>query len=148
MATARGLLRLNDCFDVLNSSRFVDACRNKRALTTRTEEDHTKLLLETRDWMQRWQIDSTMPTDSVEGLQLTINAVLQLWTGLREKLSFLLTRRLNQDGLENFFGVIRQVGRQNDHPNPTQFREGFRKTAVNSAMMSSEHANCEPDADS
>ena len=58
-----------------------------------------------------------------------------------------MTRRLSQDGLENFFGTIRQVGHQNDNPNPTQFREGFRKTAVNSVMSASEHGNCEPDAD-
>ena len=30
--------------------------------------------------------------------------------------------------------TAQKVGRQNDHPTPSQFREGFRKTALNSAM--------------
>ena len=145
LVTAEGLLRLNDCFDILNSSRFHDTCRNKRAFSARTEEDHTRFLLETRNWLARWSNAAT--TDSVRGLQLTINAVLQLWAAVRGELKFLMTRRLCQDGLENFFGAIRRVGHQNDNPNPTQFREAFRKTAVNGVMAASEHGNCEPDAD-
>ena len=143
--TADGLHRLNDCFDILNSSRFGDGCRNKRAFSARTEDEHTRILLETRDWLSRWK--TAAATDSVRGLQLTINAVIQLWVIVRRKMKFMMTRRLCQDGLENFFGAIRQVGRQNDHPNPTQFRQAFRKTAVNSVMSASEHTNCEPDAD-
>ena len=76
VATAGGLQRLNDCFDVLNSSRFKDACRHKRAFSLRTEDEHTRVLVETREWLARWQ--NAAATDSVRELQLTINAVLQL----------------------------------------------------------------------
>ena len=40
--------------------------------------------------------------DSVRGLQLTINATLQLWDMVKDKLKFLLTSRQSQDGLEHF----------------------------------------------
>ena len=44
-------------------------------------KDHTKLLQETRYRLRRWKISST-PTGRARGLQLSINAVLQLWADL------------------------------------------------------------------
>lgn len=39
---------------------------------------------------------------------------------------FILTRRLNQDVLENFFGVIRAKGGLHDHPNALEFKYRLR----------------------
>lgn len=59
----------------------------------------------------------------LNGFKLTINAILQLWQDLRnEGKIFLLTSRLNQDPLENFFGVVRQRGGYNPTPNTQSFR--------------------------
>lgn len=52
-------------------------------------------------------------TNSIKSIKcwiITINSVMQLFEYLQELsafIKFLLTRRLNQDCLENFFGIIR-----------------------------------------
>jgi hypothetical protein len=50
------------------------------------------------------KLDVTCYLKCLNGLCTTINAILSLWEVLREQqsLQFLLTRRLNQDPLENF----------------------------------------------
>ena len=67
---------------------------------------------------------------------------------------FLLTRRLNTDRLENFFGTIRQQGGgggggvvgDSDNPTPAQFSSAFRKLFFSSFLTSSA-GNCDADFD-
>lgn len=40
---------------------------------------------------------------------------------------FIMTRRLNQDGLEHFFGIIRQMNGCYDHPDAVNFKYRFKK---------------------
>lgn len=44
----------------------------------------------------------------------------------RFEVTYLLTYRLNQDVLENFFGVIRGKGGLHDHPDPLEFKYRLR----------------------
>ena len=45
----------------------------------------------------------------IKGWKITINSLMNIWTRLQNaNFNFILTRRLNQDCLENFFGSIRQ----------------------------------------
>ena len=147
-------MRLNDLFDVLNSRRQFDQCFNKRAISrggkSPTEEQHLKLLQDSDEWLGRWAVgDGSVHIDSVAGLQRTIRGVQVIWERLTEKgSSTLCTRRLNQDGLENLFGVVRQRGEDRDHPDPTQFRHAYKHAVLNSLMSPSETANCEADGDS
>ena len=55
---------------------------------------------------------------------------------------FLLTRRLNTDPIENFFGAIRQQGGNSDNPTPVQFTRAFRKLFFSSFLESST-GNCD-----
>lgn len=75
------------------------------------------------------KLDVTCYLKCLNGLCKTINAKLSLWEVLHEQqsLQFLLTRRLNQDPLENIFRAIRQQGGNSDSPTPLQFTRGFRK---------------------
>ena len=43
------------------------------------------------------------------------------------EMTYILTYRLNQDVLENFFGAIRSKGGLNDHPSPQEFKYRLRK---------------------
>ena len=74
------------------------------------------------------QVDVTNQLKCLNGPCLTIDSVLSLWSVLKEEesLEFLLTRRLNQDPLENFFETIKQDG-NSDNPTPLQFTRAFRK---------------------
>ena len=103
--TSRALLRLNDVFDILNSSSPTHPCPFKRALSLKNENDVISLLHEVRSWMLRWRIGDGVKAYFVAGLCTTITAILSIWEVQRDgALDFLLTRRFNQDGLENFLG--------------------------------------------
>ena len=145
--TASGLLRLNNAFDVLNSSR-LDQNPNRRPFSKDTEVGHRRVLTEFKEWLRLWRVNGNAPSaNAVQGLQLTINAVLLLWETVSDNLQYLCTRRITQDGLENFFGLVRQVNGGNYKPDPSKFRCAFRKTAVQNVLTPSEHTNCEPDVD-
>lgn len=58
---------------------------------------------------------------------------------------YLLTRRLNQDALENGFGYLRQQGGNALGPTPIQFSRAFKKMVGLNFFKYSENANCEND---
>ena len=68
------------------------------------------------------QEDVTNKLRCLKGLQMTINGILALWSDLQKTHSrqFLMTRQLNQDPMENFFGLVRQQGGNSDNPTPFQ----------------------------
>lgn len=57
----------------------------------------------------------------------------------------LATRTINQDGLENFFGIIRMRNWCNTRPDCSLFRSAYRSAVVNQLLSSREKANCEED---
>ena len=61
---------------------------------------------------------------------------------------FLLTNRLNQDCLDNFFSVIRNRGGHRDNPNSVEFRADYRAVAIDSLFVKSQNTNCIEDIDS
>ena len=69
-----------------------------------------------------------------------------MWHKLNEEhdVTYLVTRQLNQDPLENFFGSIRQQGGNSDNPTPNQFKGAYRKLFHTNPLTVSA-ANCEQD---
>ena len=142
--TAELLLRLNNLADVLNSSTTYSACELKVAITSENIDERRRVLREDAEWLRTWDVQ----VPSVRGLQQTMAGVLAIWDRFGGHiLPYLMTRRLNQDALENLFGVLRMSGGQNDTPDPTQFRMALRKCVTASLMMAPQTANCEPDSD-
>lgn len=63
-----------------------------------------------------------------KGIIITNNALDMLLKYVqRYGMTYIITSRLNQDVLENFFGAIRSKGGLNDHPSPQQFKYRLRK---------------------
>lgn len=59
---------------------------------------------------------------------------------------YLLTRRLNQDVIENFFGIIRAKGGLHDHPSPLEFKYRLRSYILGKNEGAySEYSNVEVD---
>ena len=150
--TAAVLLKLNDLLDVLNSNSRLSKCFNKRAISLmkpKTAERHLTLLREADQWLGKWTVgDGSVRIDSIRGLRQTIRGVQSIWEKCKAAgCQFLFTRRLNQDPLENFFGVIRQRGGNMDNPDPTQFRYAYKHAVVNSLLVAPQTANCEADSD-
>ena len=54
---------------------------------------------------------------------------------------------MNQDPLENFFGLIRQRGGNSDSPTPFQFTKAFRKLFFDNYLSPLPSCNCSTDSD-
>ncbi|XP_050065762.1 uncharacterized protein LOC126554770 [Aphis gossypii] len=55
---------------------------------------------------------------------------------------YVLTAKLNQDCLEKFFGIIRQVAGPNDHPSTPTFLQLYRMLSVYSLIKPPKTGNC------
>ena len=84
----------------------------------------------------------------LKGWAITLSATLAIWDHLKANHAFkyILTRKLNTDPIENFFGTIRQKGGNNDNPTPVQSLSAFRKLFFSSFLTSSA-GNCAADFD-
>lgn len=146
--TAKAMKRLNSAMDVLNSSSKHDSCLNKRAISPETEKNHIAVLMDVHSWIGRWRIGNGIRVDFVKGLRQTIAGTINIWRTLGGSgLECLCTRRLNQDGLENMFGVIRAFNGGNDVPDASQFRTAYRKAVLTRVLTPPASANCEADGD-
>ena len=146
--TAKAMKRLNNVMDVLNSSSKYDSCVNKRAITPATEGSHIAVLEDAYSWIGRWRIGDDVRVHFVKGLRQTIVGIILIWRSLRASgQTSLCTRRLNQDGLENLFGVIRMCNGGNDVPDASQFRMAYRKAVLTRVLAPPASANCEADGD-
>ena len=59
----------------------------------------------------------------------------------------LITNRLNQDALENFFSLILAKNRQDDRPDSNRFKAADRDLSAQSVSKLSSVSNCEEDVD-
>lgn len=64
-----------------------------------------------------------------------------------EGYNYILTRRINNDCLENFFGVIRQAGGNCREPTCIQYTRAFRKYFLCQILNLSDATNCTEDFD-
>lgn len=86
----------------------------------------------------------------INGYLITISAVEQLFAELKKShgISFLLTQKLCQDPLENFFAVMRQKGGCSDNPTAQQFASTFKSACINKLLRPTGTGNCEADTNS
>lgn len=65
------------------------------------------------------------------------------------KITYILTNRLNQDVLENFFAIIRAMGRTHDHPSALEFEYRLKSYILgkHAAVILSRYKNAEDDND-
>jgi len=154
MATAELCSRLNNLFDAVNSSHIKSPNKLQRAISEGS--GHIEFLQSNIEWLKSVKIFDTVNSKfvtnnvkCVQGWIKTINSVTQLFLYLREKydLKFLLTRRLNQDCLENFFGVIRTKGGCCDNPTAVQFVNHFKRVCCTSLLLQVTTGNTAADDD-
>lgn len=83
----------------------------------------------------------------IGGWLLNIESLKQLFDDLVENYEFetLSTRALNQDGLENFFGVIRMKHMTNNRPDPSNFMAAYRAACINQLLKAPNKSNSEQD---
>uniref|UniRef100_A0A6B0V389 Putative transposase n=1 Tax=Ixodes ricinus TaxID=34613 RepID=A0A6B0V389_IXORI len=126
-ATCDLLEHMDQLFDSLNSSPLECSELTMRFALSSSSGD-INFLREKSSSIPKWQFLPPGRPHRVRGCHITINAVFLLWEDLSGNFDFdhLLTRRLNQDPLENLFGMVRQQHGCNETPNSYQFVAGLK----------------------
>jgi len=134
---------INDSSDILNS-RFPNSNANiyKTPYGQHYEKQTAKLkeLYEAIRFLKIGKRKKLYPFQ--KGFLLTINSTIKLWSEMREnypQFKFLLTARLNQDHLENFFSLIRGFGGFNQNPSPTETITRIKAIALSQNLKHSEY---------
>lgn len=144
--------KFDKLMDIFNADNILAAKKHRTAFSG--EEFKVQFLEETSEFLKTLKVVSkdlsknkTNIVSFIDGWRISINSLLNLWHDLKEVgFKFILTRRLSQDCLENYFGTIRQQNGNAVNPTPIQFVRSFKKTFC---MKFLEHvgggANCEDD---
>ena len=151
--TAELLSNIDNIFDSLNSSSLSNTKLYKKAMTKNSPHQEfleriLKFIKSIKMIDPSNQEDVTNQLRCLKGLQMTINCILALWSDLQKTHSrqFLFTRQLNQDPLENFFGLVRPQGGNSDNPTPFQFTKA-RKLFFDNYLSPMPSFNCSTDSD-
>lgn len=80
---------------------------------------------------------------------MSITALRGLYKSLQSEycVQYILTARLNQDCLENFFSQLRGIGHHYDHPTPLEVKYRFRLLLIARNCVDLNSSNVRRDAD-
>lgn len=142
--TADFLETIDKLFDCLNSSS-VKKTGDKLRYGISQGSEHLAFLRECLSWVESWKFDGPRQPHTVEAWKVTLKAILLLWDDLFQDFDFrvLLTRWIQQDPLENLFGLLRLKHGCNDNPNVLQFTSGLKHISVGKLVALFSEGNCE-----
>ncbi|KAK4295516.1 hypothetical protein Pmani_031930 [Petrolisthes manimaculis] len=123
--TSEFIQLINDWFDVFNSSIRTDSAGKRHSFMK--SDKQIKVINDTVTLIKCLRVTGKyLPFQ--KGIVISSKSVVTLYESLKERfnISYILTRRLNQDILEHFFSVIRQMGRCYDHPTPLSFQQRLK----------------------
>lgn len=121
---------INDWFDIFNTYSLQKDTRPLRKAYGISIEEQNRVLKTMTE-----VVKNMFPTRSSgkllpfqRGIIQNNNALPLLLQYVRENynMHFILTAKLNQDCIENFFSAIRAKGGLHDHPSPLEFKYRFR----------------------
>ena len=144
--TAEFIAEMNDLFDCFNA-RYTDSVPLRRRMMSTSRHEAT--LRQSLATMSELKVicGSKVRIHCVSGWQIAISALLGLWDDLRrDGVKFIMTRKLSQDRLENFFARVRRGLGNADNPSCQKFRFSFRHAFLNGLLQPS-GSNCEIDPD-
>ncbi|KAM7300921.1 uncharacterized protein ISCGN_016498 [Ixodes scapularis] len=144
MSTAYVCDRMDKLFDCLSSSRPRKSEQKLRYAIRNGDTEIVDFLCNQLPWVTAWKFEGRRQPQTVTGWQVTIRAVLMLWDYISEKynFSFLFTRRLQQDALENIFWQMRQQHGCNTNPNVYQFTCGLKHIGIREAPKTLGKGKC------
>ena len=145
--TAEFIENFDQLFNACNSSSIHSSQKMGHAITKNTtHEQFLRFMLEYIEKLKQPNSNKCLPC--INGWKISITAILKLWKYMQENnYTFLMTRRLNQDCLENFFSVIRGLGGNRDNPDVQQFKTSFRHALIDKLFSPNLGSNCELDYD-
>lgn len=154
LTTANFLTSCNNLFDCLNSVQRYNKNPYACALSQNTPTVEQTLISCLEMFQKIKKVDfkakcTVSRPPCFDGFVSTITAVLDIYYELlNEGKLFLLTSKLNQDPLENYFSIVRQKGGYNKNPTVRMFRLTFRSLTLTTFLKPiSDQSNCAPDSD-
>ncbi|KAJ2942744.1 hypothetical protein O0L34_g14933 [Tuta absoluta] len=154
-STAEGTIKLltmmNNLFDILNSSVRVGSTEYQNAFSGSVLQ--ISFINEIMDLFANLKLidpktgeDATARVKFVEGVQITLKSILRLFKNLQsEGFSYIMTRRLNQDCMERFFGRVCTRKGKSTKPTSWQLVSAFRKLFLMCIIKNSKQGNCSDD---
>lgn len=146
-ATATFIQNTDELFDVFNSAHLHHFRSRKCAISD--SNDNLAFLDTMETWLNSWKVIANHNNfPCIDGWLLNINSLKCLWQDVKENhdFKFLLTNRINQDCLENFFAAIRNTGGSNDSPTTQQFIGGIKNVVCNNLLKKPLNSNCTDDS--
>ncbi|CAG5048305.1 unnamed protein product [Parnassius apollo] len=149
--TANFLMMMNNLFDSLNTYNVRNKYEYKRAYEGNESQKvfFKQMLSFFKDLKLKNPKNGNYVTSRVrfiDGFQITITSIMLLFDDLRvEGFNFLMTRRCNQDALENLFGQIRTKNGTALNPTCRQFASAFKNLFFCSIIKPPKGGNCADD---
>lgn len=136
---------MNSLFDALNRRHPAEGIKHN--------SQDFDVLENTLVWLDSWEdnvLNHTIPEvefltkSTAEGLRITIKSVIDLSKHLLEECGFkyVLSSKMNQDRIEQFFGMARQATGPNDHPSCPTFVQVYKLLSVYSIIKPPKSGNC------
>ncbi|KAL5239031.1 hypothetical protein ACI65C_006441 [Semiaphis heraclei] len=136
---------INNLFDALNRKYSVEGNPNG--------SKDFEVLNKAMEWLDSWEMNVNqgvikdgefLTHQTSEGLRVTIKSTIELSQYLLNecKFAYVLTAKMNQDNLEKFFGIIRQISGPNDHSSTPTFMQLYRMLTAYSLMKPPKSGNC------
>ncbi|QQP35010.1 Putative LOC100575639, partial [Caligus rogercresseyi] len=124
---ADAVLTINDWFDCMNGHIVNDKNLLKCGFG-RHFHDQEQALNKMKKMIQEMKIKGvTRLLPWQKGVLKSIESTFALHEDMKKLgINYIMTSRLNQDHLENFFSRIRALGGDNYHPSPSEFIQRFR----------------------
>lgn len=148
LSTANFLSKIDKTFDNLNSKVLFDPNQQKCALKINNAvNENLNFML---SYFENVKPINRKNVYCFKGIRQTIKAILLLFKELTNEIpgvEFLLTSRLNQDPIENLFGLVRQRGGNNPNPSLHEFNNIAAQIMTIKFLENSNLANCEMDDD-
>lgn len=130
--TSNFLSLANSWFDVFNSRtpREINALKAPYGMHLPEQSKIVEDMLNTAKTMKVGRKGSFFPFQ--KGLIISCQSLPKLYDFVKTKynVQYIITHRLNQDGVEHFFGCLRQMGISNQHPSPVEVKYRIRSYLV------------------
>lgn len=137
--TSEFIKLVNDWFDVFNCSSAYGDFRERIHAFDESNEVQLSILNRMTECMTALRVPKRRTMLPFQrGILVNNSALVQLCKSLKETYGnqYILTRRLQQDDLERFFGTIRSKGGLHDHPTSLEFMYRLRMSILGDVIDS------------
>jgi hypothetical protein len=134
-------------FDIFNMSQKFEKGKGSYGIDLTTQNNTLDEMTHVIENLRAIKRSTLLPFQ--KGILISNKSLKGLYEYLNEHydLEYILTRRLNQDILENFFSYIRAMGGTNENPNPIDFKHRLKWYILGKHSPSDlgQNKNCEAD---